>query len=185
MNQTRQLSCEERITDELESTLETLQALWAAYTGAECSVCEGTGEVNDPAREAYEGSANAEDTAPCPACEGSGKVGDEDGNHPEHGHLSEYGLSFGYVAPETFEGQEEGYFRYQLSWGGPSDEFRIYANPGPRGWIVYRVEYWFLDWFDGAKQTLHGEARQLIENIVDDFDGCDVLNQAYHKAMEY
>ena len=31
-------------------------------------------------------------------------------------------LSFDYVAPHTFNDQPEGYWRWQFSWGGPSDE---------------------------------------------------------------
>src|SRR4030042_934462 len=65
------------------------------------------------------------------------------------GNFNEYGLSFDYVAPNTFEDQRRGYFRYQLSWGGPSDEFRFYCDETLE---PYRIEYWFLDWFDGAKK---------------------------------
>ena len=58
--------------------------------------------------------------------------------------IYEYGLSFDYVAPESFTDQLEGYWRYQLSWGGPSDEIRFCAS-GPDQ-PCYRIEYWF----DGA-----------------------------------
>ena len=34
-----------------------------------------------------------------------------------------------------------------MSWGGPSDEFRIYTND--QNEIEY-IEYWYMDWFDGA-----------------------------------
>lgn len=82
--------------------------------------------------------------------------GDEDGPK-DTGPIHEYGLCFDYVAPGTFgDDQAEGYFRYQLSWGGPSDEFRIYANPD---YSAHRVEYWFMDWFDGAPLTLAGDDR--------------------------
>jgi len=85
----------------------------------------------------------------------------------EHlGNLYEYGLSFDYVAAGTFDGQKEGYFRYQLSWGGPSDEFRIFVNPD---FCAHRVEYWFLDWFDGAHLVLTGEQEQLLEEIYTGF----------------
>ena len=60
----------------------------------------------------------------------------------------EYGLCVDYVEPFTFDDQEEGYLRYQLSWGGPSDEFRFYQ---------LRTEYWFLDWFDGASRDVSQE----------------------------
>lgn len=78
------------------------------------------------------------------------------------GHLYEYGLGFDYVAPGTFDGQKQGYFRYQLSWGGPSDEFRIFVNPD---FSAHRIEYWFLNWFDGAHAVLTGENGKLLEEI--------------------
>jgi hypothetical protein len=75
--------------------------------------------------------------------------------------LANYGLSFDYVAPGTFDDQLEGYFRYQLSWGGPSDEFRFFVNLDHS---CHRVEYWYLDWFDGASVTpSDGEQSFLFE----------------------
>jgi hypothetical protein len=84
----------------------------------------------------------------------------------ELGTLNEYGLCFDYVAPGTFDDQPEGYFRYQLSWGGPSDEFRIYAESIKEyQWSVYRVDYWFLDWFDGAGYHLSGDDLKFLEEF--------------------
>ena len=78
------------------------------------------------------------------------------------------GLCFDYVDPKTFPDQLEGYWRWQLSWGGPSDEFRIYINPDKS---VHRIEYWYLDWFDGAKveldEKLHGDAWSHLEQMVE------------------
>lgn len=56
--------------------------------------------------------------------------------------LANYGLSIDLVEAKTFKNQKRQYIRYQFSWGGPSDELRIYKNGD--------IEYWFLDWFDGA-----------------------------------
>jgi hypothetical protein len=70
------------------------------------------------------------------------------------GTIFEYGLSFDYVAPHTFRDQRVGYFRYQISWGGPSEEFRIYTNPD---FTPYKIEFWYLDWFDGAPYKLTGK----------------------------
>ena len=61
------------------------------------------------------------------------------------------GLSFDYVEPHTFEKQPEGYWRWQFSWGGPSDELRGFVNEHGE---LHRLEYWFMDWFDGAKLEL-------------------------------
>jgi len=76
-------------------------------------------------------------------------------------------LGFDYVEPGTFTDQLEGYWRWQLSWGGPGDEFRIYINPDKS---VHRIEYWYLDWFDGAKVTLgtqqHSDAWSHMEDMV-------------------
>jgi hypothetical protein len=78
------------------------------------------------------------------------------------------GLCFDYVDPNTFNDQREGYWRWQLSWGGPGDEFRIYINPDKS---VHRIEYWYLDWFDGAKveldEKLHGDAWSHLEQMVE------------------
>ena len=64
------------------------------------------------------------------------------------------GLAFDYVEPNTFEGQAEGYWRWQFSWGGPSDELRGYVN---RDDSIHRLEYWYMDWFDGAKVNVPAE----------------------------
>lgn len=60
------------------------------------------------------------------------------------GSFYEYGLCFDFCGPSysESEGHASEYFRYQLSWGGPSDEIRFY----PSGMI----EYVFLDWFVGV-----------------------------------
>ena len=61
---------------------------------------------------------------------------------PEFDHLG-----FDYVPPHTWDDQPEGYWRWQFSWGGPGDELRGYVNENKE---LHRLEYWFLDWFDGA-----------------------------------
>ena len=76
----------------------------------------------------------------------------------ELGRLGDYALSFDYVAPGTFDDQDEGYFRYQISWGGPSDEFRFFTGPDFR---CSRIEYWFLDWFDGSHRDCSRDATAL------------------------
>lgn len=100
--------------------------------------------------------------------------------HEDLGSIWEYGLSFDYVQPGTFgEEQDEGYFRYQLSWGGPSDEIRYYADPDDcedGGEYVHpqRITYVFLDWFDGEERGLHGEDRTLALDLFEWFKegGC-------------
>jgi hypothetical protein len=101
--------------------------------------------------------------------------------HPDYGPFNEHGLSFDYVSPGTFEGQKEGYFRYQISWGGPSDEFRFFTGPELK---PHRIEYRFMDWFDGACRTLHGEDEALLMEIWEEFDECGVPQSEYEKAQE-
>lgn len=110
---------------------------------------------------------------------------DPEASDDDLGNIYEYGLAFDYVAPETFTDQNEGYFRYQLSWGGPSDEFRIYADQsGPHDWTVYRIEYWFLDWFDGASVLLTGENWQLIADIFQSlFVDSGTAQATYNEAL--
>ena len=75
--------------------------------------------------------------------------------------LSTYGSSLDYVAPGTFDDQREDYFRYQLSRGGPSDEFRFFVN---LDLSCHRVEYWYLNCFEGALvKPSEGEQSFLIE----------------------
>lgn len=97
------------------------------------------------------------------------------------GNIYEYGLSFDYVPVGTFNDQEEGYFRYQLSWGGPSDEFRYFVDYDGE---IYRIEYWFLDWFDGAKKVLNGENYSLLNEIFDWFKECGTVDHVYKEAIE-
>lgn len=94
----------------------------------------------------------------------------EDGNK-ELPPFYEYGLCVDYVEPGTFNDQPEGYVRYQISWGGPSDEFRYYVNPDGS---VHRIEYWFLDWFDGAHITLKGEEYDIMDNVFEWLTGGDI-----------
>lgn len=61
-------------------------------------------------------------------------------------YANEAGLGFDYVEAGTFKDQRAGYYRWQLSYGGPSEEFRLFDNGD--------LEYWFLDWFDGACVTV-------------------------------
>jgi len=81
--------------------------------------------------------------------------------------LSEYGLCIDFVPARTFTGQLHGYYRYQLSWGGPSDEVRVWRT----GNKPILIEYWFMDWGDGAKlnitRDLIGQelGRYILENV--------------------
>ena len=84
------------------------------------------------------------------------------------GSLYDYGLAIDLVEAGTFKGQREDYVRYQLSWGGPSEEFRIYKNG--------KVEFWLLDWFDGAPLEVSGEDADIIKQIVE-LSGLMTINE--------
>ena len=95
---------------------------------------------------------------------------DDDIREETLGEFSNYGLCLDFVEPFTFDDQDEGYLRYQLSWGGPSDELRFYDN---------RVEYWFLDWFDGASRDVsHLEwVKWLRDDFSELFYDCPIFAQ--------
>lgn len=66
----------------------------------------------------------------------------EDYETEELGSLYDYGLSIDRVEAGTFSDQRAPYICYLFSWGGPSEELRLFDNGD--------IEFWFLDWFDGA-----------------------------------
>ena len=105
---------------------------------------------------------------------------DPDGYDDELGNWNEYGLGFDYVSPGTFSGQRRGYWRYQLSWGGPSDEFRFYADENLK---LTHIEYWFMDWFDGAKINVTREEFDLLSEIWGDLKETGTVEHTRKEAM--
>ena len=81
-------------------------------------------------------------------------------------------LAFDYVEPHTFTDQAEGYWRWQFSWGGPSDELRGYVNEHKE---LHRLEYWFLDWFDGASIMV---SDIIVLNVLEQFLECNMFCMA-------
>ena len=76
------------------------------------------------------------------------------------------GLSFDYVKANTFTNQKEGYWRWQFSWGGPGDELRAFVN---RDDSIHRLEYWYLDWGDGAHVLVNKDEEpwQQMQHMVE------------------
>jgi hypothetical protein len=107
--------------------------------------------------------------------------GDEDRHIEELGTFLEYGLAFDYVAPGTFKDQKQGYFRYQISCGGPGEEFRFYINVD---FSCYSVEFWYLNWFDGSKVELTGSKKELLIEIYEFFRERGSVENEYEKEME-
>ena len=78
-------------------------------------------------------------------------------------YLAENTLAFDFVEPNTFKDQKDGYWRLQLSWGGPSDEIRYYSNDRK---TLDQITYCYMDWFDGAEIQVHAD---IWHDIFNDF----------------
>lgn len=173
--ESKQPTCKERVREHFRGRMADLRALLDAQhkAGRECEACDGSGDTFDV--------VTGEVTGDCPDCSGQGRY-DEDGRLPNLGTLNEYGLGFDYVAPNTFNGQRRGYWRYQLSWGGPSDEFRFYCDESRR---PVRVEYWFMDWGDGASVRLtRGKDFDLLMALWEDWQDTGTVDHVYSEAMQ-
>lgn len=85
-------------------------------------------------------------------------------------YVNQTALSWDYVEAKTFEDQKENYYRLQLSWGGPSDEFRIYTTQYADEINV--IKYHYMDWFDGA--SVNVPVNSLSWNICQMFLDCEV-----------
>ena len=71
----------------------------------------------------------------------------------------DYGLGIEIIEPLTFEEQEEPFIRYQISWGGPQEEFRKFED---------RIEFCYLDWFVGY--SLDVSEDDTINQLFDYFE---------------
>lgn len=92
--------------------------------------------------------------------------------------LFNYGLCFDYV-PAT--NGTDGYFRWQLSWGGPGDEFRFYTDARLH---LYKVEYAFFDWFKGDIKELKHEDYELLSELFDIFQDAGACEHALSEHDE-
>lgn len=86
--------------------------------------------------------------------------------------FNQYGLSFDYV--ELDKDTKQDYFRYQLSYGGPSDEIRFYDNGA--------IEYVFLDWFCGVGFNVTND--EVFKQLREWFKELDMLDFE-QKRSEY
>ena len=84
--------------------------------------------------------------------------------------FNQYGLSFDYVELD----KDQDYFRYQLSYGGPSDEIRFYDNGA--------IEYVFLDWFCGVGFNVTND--EVFKQLREWFKELDMLDFE-QKRSEY
>ena len=79
-------------------------------------------------------------------------------------YVNQTALSFDKVHKNSKENIDRSYYRLQISWGGPSTEFRAFLNADHD--IDY-IEYWYLDWFDGASINLPRDSKSW--EVVEDF----------------
>ena len=112
----KQKTCSELVNDKLESHIVGLQALWDVMQD--------------------EDDADAFQVLLDRNILDVDYIKDDDKQELASVALSEYALCFDYVGAGTFENQTEGYCRWQISWGGPSDEFRFFREGSD-----WRVEY--------------------------------------------
>lgn len=93
--------------------------------------------------------------------------------------FTEYGLAFDYVPADTFSDQEVGYFRYQISYGGPSEEIRFYTDPAFK---LERAEFWYMDWFDGASVIVTDWPG--VSELWDEFAETGTAEHVFKQAIE-
>ena len=74
-------------------------------------------------------------------------------------------LSWDFVEANSFNDQKVGYYRLQLSYGGPSTEFRVYTD---KDLNIDRIEYWYLDWFDGASLVVDS-SNSIVVDLIEQF----------------
>ena len=57
--------------------------------------------------------------------------------------------------------------RVGISYGGPADGYDVYLDPQDK--TIERIDYYFQDWFDGARRTLTGPdfdtVRDALESV--------------------
>lgn len=81
----------------------------------------------------------------------------------EVGDFHEYGLSFGFVEADA---ETDGYYRFQICWGGPSSEIRFY----PDG----KIEAVYMDWFVGVGFNVNNwDAFQWLKSWLEDVGSID------------
>ena len=84
----------------------------------------------------------------------------------------ECGIAFDYVKLD--KDTEQDYFRYQLSYGGSSEEIRFYDDGA--------IEYVYLDWFCGVGFDVTNDG--VFKQVQDYFKELDMLNFE-QKRSEY
>lgn len=145
MTETHYPTCEERIEDSLKGRLDDLRGFLQG--GGEyrltCQSCDHVWCTDDEYEE-------------CPECGEDSEDGVIVEDSENDGPFNEYGLEL-----------QKRYtlWRYLLSTGGPADGFDLYIDPETKE--IDAIDYFFQDWWDGARRELKGEeldvAKELFE----------------------
>ena len=183
-NTARQLACQDRVQDAADSRLADIRAMLAPTVEDLTLVDDGT--LDTVIRYMDEDFRFSQDEAAAYRDEKTGAFdldsfwADCSGDFEERGRemFDEYGLAFDWVPGKD---GKPGYFRYQISWGGPSEEIRFYVDPTFR---LYKAEFWYMDWWDGAcvDITARDEATSLWREFTLDGDGVDWLQEKIRKS---
>ena len=89
----------------------------------------------------------------------------------------EHGLSFDYYD----RGEDEPHWTYLISTGGPGTEIRFFAHGG-RQLSLYRAEFWFLPWFDGAKVNVTDDP--TVQALWETFAETETAHHVRDKALK-
>jgi hypothetical protein len=95
----------------------------------------------------------------------------------------EYGLSFEYVDDGD---DDNNYFCYLISTGGPSEEIRFYCYKSHFGqWVFSEAEFVYLDWFESASEMITGNHLLFVQELFEYFNEIGTLDEEFKKATDY
>ncbi len=95
----------------------------------------------------------------------------------DQGPFFECGLCFDYV---TGEDGEDDYWRYQLAWGGPSEEIRFYARRAQAATARY-IEHVYMDWNCGIAFDV--TCSDWAQWLWDEFQSTGTISEVQAAAM--
>ena len=155
--QTVERTCEERVEQRMDSRLEDLRLM--LNPTSDDAVYGRSDEFSIAIGDDYEyfpGASHSDETPAEIFSQYEDEIRDE-----LRERFYEYALSFDVVHADN---PGESYVRYQISTGGPAEEIRFFCDFNRK---PYKVEFWFLDWFDGASRdcTHRPEIELLIEAL--------------------
>lgn len=87
--------------------------------------------------------------------------------------LNSYGLGFDYVEGGTDYNPDDGYWRFQIAWGGPGYEVRFYENG--------LIEFAYLDWFTGVGFDVSNDI--VFKRLKDHFEDLGLFETAKKEAL--